>query len=390
MSFEFVSVPAFATRQPRGRARKCRPRKQGAGRGGWGRLDDFDMQPLPIDQEDPIYDATNDDDDGSTEWVESYPTFDEKTIVRMLRGFMQELFSHGDVTETLRACERVNWPESKHIVVQTIIPFSFSFKDAERELTSTVLAYFVQQQFLSTGDVERGFNALLEQLPSLLLDAPKASEYLYKFITRAVSHGCVSHTFVFQHPLTSQDGPQADVLHRAQAMLTAPHNKILIDKIWGDHAEFRDLGFAKSRIHTLLQELLVSSDVSEACRCIHDLSEPHFVHEVVYQAVYLAMECGMQPRVLDLVCELLSRMSTSGLCSSDQMTMGFRRVYNALDDILIDLPHGYRHLAYVVDACYNRDAITATCVQELPQRPYRRRREISEAESEMSMDTDEW
>ena len=64
-----------------------------------------------------------------------------------------------------------------------------------------------------------------------------------------------------------------------------------------------------ARSHARANSRLLSFATAASLACL----------QVVYQAVYLGMEYGERPNVLDLVCNLLHAMSTGGLCSSDQM-----------------------------------------------------------------------
>lgn len=54
---------------------------------------------------------------------------------------------------------------------------------------------------------------------------------------------------------------------------------------------------------------------------------------------------------------------------------------------MTDIPFGYRSLSSIVETCYNHDVVPSICVQELPERRYRRR-EISEAGSDSPVDMD--
>ena len=127
--------------------------------------------------------------------------------------------------------------------------------------------------------LHRGFDLLLDDLANLSMDAPRASEYLCKFIARAVADGCLSPEYT-AGSAHRQSGDAARVLSDARALLSAQDAAVHVRKIWGLHPEYHDLAVAKQHITALLQELFVSSDIDAACRCIHDLNTPHFMHEV--------------------------------------------------------------------------------------------------------------
>lgn len=65
-----------------------------------------------------------------------------------------------------------------------------------------------------------------------------------------------------------------------------------------------------------LQEYVASADQVEAERCLRELAVPFFHHEVVKQALLLAMEA---PAAQGPLLALLLRMADSGLVSGSQM-----------------------------------------------------------------------
>ena len=60
----------------------------------------------------------------------------------------------------------------------------------------------------------------------------------------------------------------------------------------------------------------MSADAAEAARCLRELAVPFFHHEVVKQALLLAME---EPAVQAPLLALLAHMAESGLVSGSQM-----------------------------------------------------------------------
>ena len=61
---------------------------------------------------------------------------------------------------------------------------------------------------------------------------------------------------------------------------------------------------------------MASADQAEAERCLREVAVPFFHHEVVKQALLLAMEA---PAAQGSLLALLSRMADSGLVSGSQM-----------------------------------------------------------------------
>jgi hypothetical protein len=92
---------------------------------------------------------------------------------------------------------------------------------------------------------------------------------------------------------------------------------------------------AKDKIFKLLEEYNAGGDLGEACRCIRDLDMPFFNHEVVKKALVMAMEKQNDARILALLHECFAE----GLITINQMTNGFARVREGLDDLILDVPN---------------------------------------------------
>lgn len=68
----------------------------------------------------------------------------------------------------------------------------------------------------------------------------------------------------------------------------------------------------------LLQEYLTSDDTLEAARCLKELEVPHFHHELVYEAVVLALEAANEETENSMV-KLLKSFYDSTIVTPDQM-----------------------------------------------------------------------
>jgi hypothetical protein len=93
-------------------------------------------------------------------------------------------------------------------------------------------------------------------------------------------------------------------------------------------------GDSKDKITKLLEEYESGGVVSEACQCIRDIGMPFFNHEVVKKALVMAME-KKNDRMLDLLQECFNE----GLITINQMTKGFGRIKDGLDDLALDIPN---------------------------------------------------
>ena len=100
----------------------------------------------------------------------------------------------------------------------------------------------------------------------------------------------------------------------------------------------------------LLQEFVVSGELEEAVRCLRELEVPHFHHELVYEAILLAVE-DMGEKKQDSISQLLRSLCSSAIVSVDQLKNGFVRIYTELDDIVLDTPLAYQNLERFVTKC---------------------------------------
>jgi programmed cell death protein 4 len=129
-------------------------------------------------------------------------------------------------------------------------------------------------------------------------------------------------------------------IEHALALLTMKHGLVKLDTVWGVTGGMRPVKYLVRQIQFLLREYLSSNDLKEAIRCLQELEVPHFHHELVYEAVMMAIE-DTSDRTMDLICSLLKSMATSVIVTPDQLKAGFLRVYEEMPDISIDVPHAY-------------------------------------------------
>lgn len=86
------------------------------------------------------------------------------------------------------------------------------------------------------------------------------------------------------------------------------------------------------------------TDIEEACQCIWDLSMPFFHHEVVKNALVMAME-----KKNDRLFNLLQECSSEGFIAINQMMEAFTRVVDSLEDLGLDIPKAKERFASYVE-----------------------------------------
>lgn len=164
-----------------------------------------------------------------------------------------------------------------------------------------------------------GFDALLANLPDLILDTPEAPVLLGNFIARAVADDCIPPKYV-----TSPDN--ADKLNehalaaikRADALMSLKQGWAHLDNIWGSAGPLRPVKNITKQMTLLLKEYLSSRDFEEAQRCLRALEVPHYHHELVYEAVVMALESVSQ-QTEEAMCTLLKLLDEACLVLPAQM-----------------------------------------------------------------------
>jgi len=141
----------------------------------------------------------------------------------------------------------------------------------------------------------------------------------------------------------------------------------------------RPVKYLVKKIQLLLREYLSSGDVEEATRCLRELEVPHFHHELVYEALVLVIE-DMGERAMDLTCTLLKSLCSAVIVTLDQLKRGFKRVYEEMPEICIDVPHAYNILEKMVFKCSKVGFVPldSFIVKDIPQRG--RKRFVSEGD----------
>lgn len=115
---------------------------------------------------------------------------------------------------------------------------------------------------------------------------------------------------------------QRVALKRADSLLSLKTTMVHLDNIWGSAGPLRPVKNITKRMTLLLREFNDSRDVAEAQRCVRALEVPHYHHELVYEAIVMALESvagGSQQQVAEAMCELLGAMDQACLVSPAMM-----------------------------------------------------------------------
>ncbi|KAI7750108.1 hypothetical protein M8C21_025927 [Ambrosia artemisiifolia] len=247
-------------------------------------------------------------------------------------SIIHEYFLSDDIPELIRSLEDLGSPEYNSVFLKKLITLAMDRKNREKEMAS-VLISTLHIEIFSTQDIVDGFTLLLESAEDTALDILDASNELALFLARAVIDDVLA-------PLNLEEignrlAPNcngSETVHVAQSLIAARHAGERLLRCWGGGTGWA-VEDAKDKIAKLLEEYETGGVVGEACQCIRDLGMPFFNHEVVKKALVMAME-KKNDRMLDLLQECYSE----GLITTNQMTKGFGRVKDGLDDLALDIP----------------------------------------------------
>ena len=126
-----------------------------------------------------------------------------------------------------------------------------------------------------------------------------------------------------------------DIIVHAKRMLSRDHGGGLLDRSWGP-GDGRPVEEMKVAVDQCLQEYLLSGDVQEAARCIHELNAKLFYHEIVKRAVVLALD--KSPEQQEHMSNLLTYLMERDQLTTSQASKGFKRLHGMLSELVLDTP----------------------------------------------------
>ncbi|GER38470.1 MA3 domain-containing family protein [Striga asiatica] len=246
---------------------------------------------------------------------------------------IHEYFHSDDIPELIRSLEDLAMPDYNPIFLKKLITLAMDRKNREKEMASVLLSA-LHIEIFSTEDIVNGFVLLLESAEDTALDILDASDELAFFLARAVIDDVLAPLNLEEiRNLLPSNCSGSETVTMARSLIGARHAGERILRCWGGGTGWA-VEDAKDKIQKLLEEYDSGGAVGEACRCIRDLGMPFFNHEVVKKALVMAME-KKNDRMLDLLGECFGE----GLITINQMSKGFNRVKDGLDDLALDIPN---------------------------------------------------
>lgn len=354
--------------RPRGRFGRGLAKKNGAGgHFTWGAAgSEFSEHQLEtgidpvVDNSDPLDPNYDSESEENCKFETITPPLDSDEVEKFLTPVLLEYFEHADTNEVRSILEEVNMSGNYHQIVPVLVALAFEKKSSHRELASILISDLFGK-LLTSEDIQRGFNLLLNQLDDLELDTPDASTVLGNFIARAIADDCIPPKYVTNtkedleskaSSLTHVESLALKALTIASSYLNAKRGLIRLDTVWGLTGGARPVKYLIKQMRLLLKEYLSSLDVKEAERCLRELEVPHFLHEFVYEAILMGIEDTKKLDELIAIATLLKALSDINLISVDQMKKGFLRLFDEIPEIHIDVPHAYATLEKFMQSCF--------------------------------------
>lgn len=262
------------------------PKKGGAGgKGVWGKLGSELLEEEYEDQNDPNYDSET--NDRNIELKEVIPELSPEEFFKMAEPIILEYYEHGDTHEVAVLLDEILTGQLRPYVTAVAIEISMDHKDSHREMTS-VLVSDLYGRVVTSKDIVKGFDILLENLPDLQLDTPEAPTILGNYLARAVADDCIPPKYVTKPDnLETLNEYALAAIKRADTLLHLKQGWAHLDNVWGMGGPLRPVKFITKQMTLLLQEYLSSRDIQEAHRCLRALEVPHYHHELVYEVSYL-------------------------------------------------------------------------------------------------------
>ncbi|KAK4799691.1 hypothetical protein SAY86_025056 [Trapa natans] len=256
---------------------------------------------------------------------------------------IHEYFFSDDIPELIRSLKDLGAPHFNPVFLKKLITLAMDRKNREKEMASILLSA-LHIEIFSSDDIVNGFVMLLESAEDTALDILDASDELALFLARAVIDDVLAPLNLEE--ISSRLPPDcsgSETVRMARSLVAARHAGERLLRCWGGGTGWA-VEDAKDKVQKLLEEYESGGVVSEACQCIRDIGMPFFNHEVVKKALVMAME-----KKSDSVLHLLHECFNEGLITINQMTKGFSRIKDGLDDLALDIPNAREKFYFYVE-----------------------------------------
>eukprot|EP00035_Acanthoeca_spectabilis_P040415 m.69730 g.69730 ORF g.69730 m.69730 type:complete len:419 (+) comp9978_c0_seq5:336-1592(+) len=326
--------------------------KAGGGKGSWGRFDDDIWAAKNNVKSPPI-----DHHDQGVVMVETTWSMTPSEIRSFMEPKLLQYLCSSDFAEVVRPISELGRPDLNPHLVEVLLIEGIERNDMERELVSELLTELEAQRVIPMADIQAGFDRVLPQLADLNMDTPNAHQVAGKFMARAVADEVIAPRYVTSRPGPQDSDEAALAFAKARGLITTPQGLSRLAYVWGSNGARSPVDELRSKVSLMLGELVLTGDLAEAEICTRELRAKHFLHEVVFQAIELAID-GRSERDMLLLSAFLKRLCNSAIVSEGQLKNGLDRIVESMGDIQLDNPH----------AALNLDSFCRVSSSFLPQK----------------------
>ncbi|XP_048491756.1 MA3 DOMAIN-CONTAINING TRANSLATION REGULATORY FACTOR 2 [Beta vulgaris subsp. vulgaris] len=279
---------------------------------------------------------------------------------------IEEYFTNDDVISTANELRELGMPNYDYYFVKKLVSIAMDRHDKEKEMAAVLLSS-LYADVISSAQVYKGFSKLVECADDLVVDIPNAVDILAIFIARAIVDDILPPIFLKkQKTILPKESKGVEVIKRTEkGYLYVPYHAEIIENKWGG-SKNNSVEGVKTKINNLLTEFVVSGDKKEACMCIKDLNVPYFHHEIMKRALIIAME---RRKVEDRILQLLKMAAEEGLINSSQITKGFNRMIDTIDDLSLDIPDARQILQSIISKCASEGWLSASSLKSFSVEP---------------------
>jgi hypothetical protein len=190
--------------------------------------------------------------------------------------------------------------------------------DKERAAVAGLLSSLCVRGALHERDVEAGVELVLRRMGDLVLDVPKAADYMAELIAHLVEDKTVPET----------------LLDSVGTLAGAELGGRIVEGVKGQLRLPLQVTVLKGQARSVVQEYFVSGDLDEALRRCEELQAGRGGHVVVKVLIVSAAE--RKSRECEMASVLLSALTK--VYGSEHFFEGFIRILRGVDDLALDVP----------------------------------------------------
>lgn len=311
------------------------PKKEGAGKFGWGKTGTGEDGEAIIDENDPNYVSDEEEDSSKVKIVR----IDVDSPVQIV---LNEFYSTGEEEDTSKSFRELVPVEAHPQFVKKLLIFAMERQAFEREHASRLLSVLYPKDLTAT-EISDGFQAALDAVDDFTLDIRSGVEYLAKFLARAIVDEVVPPAFLKNAHAETEKAKE--VLALATGLVTEKHGSERLSKIWGP-GDLSSVKRLKEEVNTLIGEYVTNDDAKEAYNSIRNLNAPSFHPQLVKQTVRFALE---HPQHQKKISTLFQFLHQTGILSSAHIGKGLQTVFATKDDIKLDVPNAEKLLSDLLE-----------------------------------------